>query len=281
MLARRIPALSLRELLEASLGLKVSRLQVSRRGLDDLDYISRNTGIGACLADYKVITETNSGRGDLWSDRVVSHVGLDNACGDYLVYVAEDQKTAERARFLDARGDDDRFGELLAIPECCRAFYSCSVRDHLLEDLLWIVAERCQTPWRVPQGANVCAQYFERGFLSHFPCDLGCPKSRSVAKRRFIEIGQIFERFAEWLADGCKWSYLVFRQGIAALTVCPADDGSCRVANLIDTRGTVPIWVLQGDLSVVREGESNAHSTLRIDGGRADEVISIVTAEDW
>jgi len=233
------------------------------------------------LAEYKVLTEVNSGRGSLWNDRVVEHVGLDEPHGDYLVYIAEDQNTAERARVLDAHGDDDQLGELLAVPGCCRAFYSCSIRDHILEDPLWIVAEQCQTPWDIPQGANVCAQYFERGFLSHFPCDLGCPQSRLEAKRRFTEIGQLCEQFAEWLAEGCKWSYLILRQGIAAMMAQPARCGSYRVTKFIGTRGAVPSWILQREFLSIRNGHLERPSALQGEARMVDEAIMIIASEEW
>jgi hypothetical protein len=279
-LAGKIPALSLRELLEAALGLKASRLQVSRQGLDALDDISRHTGLGACLAEYRVLTEINSGRG-AWNDRIVARVGLDDARGDYLVYVAEDQDTAEQARVFDALGDDNQFGELLAIPDCCRAFYSRYIRDSYVADPLWVVAERCEDSWRVPQGANICAQYFERGFLSHFPCDLGCSKSRGEARRRSIEVGEICESFAAWLAEACGWSYLILRQGLAAMKANPLGLRSCRVTEFMGMRGTVPSWIQQCEILSFTGGQLTGTSVSQIDEGRGDEAIMIITTQEW
>ena len=112
------PAIGLREVLEAVLGLKCSRVSVTRGTLERLEALARELGFGLAIGDSKRVSAFHPGKG-IWSDQVSKYVPLDDPTdGLFAAYLASTPAAALLARDTEAQTGDDSFGALLRIPQC-------------------------------------------------------------------------------------------------------------------------------------------------------------------
>lgn len=254
------PSIALRELIEAVLGLKCSRVSVTRGGLKRLEGLARELGFGIAVADSKRISAFHPGKG-AWSDQASKYVPLDDpAEGLFAVYLASTPEDAHIARQTEACVGDDAFGELLLIPPCCRRFY-LERRPQALaagDDYLWETLGANPPDGVEPAGANILAQYFGRCLLSHFPCSLSCAASRKESARRREIIAQVSQEFSDYLGEAHRWPVLVIRgKGMIAYpdatvangSVAPSPSAACQVI------GEIPLEFMQPNLlSIDEEG---------------------------
>lgn len=247
------PAIGLRELLEAILGLKCSRVSVTRSGLERLVVLARELGFGIAVADSKRISAFHPGKGT-WSDQASRYVPLDDpAKGLYAVYLASTPGDARTARETEAYMGDDSFGELLLIPACCRRFY-LERRPQALaagDDYLWETIGENPRRGVEPAGANIVAQYFDRCLLSHFPCSLRCIASRKASASRREIIAQVSRQFSDYLAEGHSWPVLVIRgKGMIAYPGAKVVNSSVapRPGQAPEVIGEIPREFIQPDL---------------------------------
>lgn len=195
------PPLALRELLEAVLGLKCSRVDVAEVGMERLYALSVSHGFGMALASFKTLPVLERDKGD-WSDHAAGYVDLSDPRGLYTVYLGPDEEAAETACLAEAQLGDDIFGELLGIPACCRAFY-LELRATALQrgdDYLELTLER--SAQRIPAGANILGQYFGQTLMSHFPCSLECARSREATWARGRALREVNEDLVDHLEEG-------------------------------------------------------------------------------
>lgn len=246
------PSQTLRELIEALLGIRSARVQVSDRGLNALDGLARRYGFGASVGDRKILCTPNPARG-LWSDSIAESVALTDHRGDFVVYLSRAQKDADRAREADFMGNNDALDHALGIPICCRRAFGRRAEAQPDRDPLSQLLEASDPLATVPIGMNVVAQHFGGGFLSYYPCSLQCPRSARLARDRFALLSLVDEHFALRLAHPCRRSYVVFATGIAALA--PLGQPSLATPEVLDYVGSVPAWIHQADaIAVNREG---------------------------
>jgi hypothetical protein len=281
------PAIGLRELLEAVLGLKCSRVSVTSAGLERLDALARELGFGIAVADSKRISAFHPGKGN-WSDQASRYVPLDDpAEGLFAVYLASTPDDARTARETEKHMGDDAFGELLLIPRCCRRFY-LERRPQALaagDDYLWETLGESSQRGVEPAGANILAQYFGRCLLSHFPCSLSCAASRKASALRREIIAQVSQEFSAYLAEAHSWPILVIRgKGMIAYPGATVANGTLmpRRGAAREAVGEIPAEFMQPELLFVDEegyvvAEHNRHLQ-RIPGADA-RLVAIGT--EW
>jgi hypothetical protein len=227
-LHEKAPPIALREVLEAVLGLKCSRLNVWQAGLEHLQALAREFDFGLAVSEWKMIVTLDEGKGD-WSDGVLQYVPFDDPRGLFSAYLGSTKEKAITALRAEANLGDDAFGELLGIPSCCRRFYTeCRERASSAgNDYLWETlgdVPRCKAE---PAGANIIGQYFGRCLLSYFPCSLRCGASRTASTTKREALSRVAPQLIDYLAEGHYWSALVLRgRGIAVYPgakVCAAE----------------------------------------------------------
>jgi hypothetical protein len=217
-LRQKLPALPLREILEAVMGLKCSRISLGSDELHYLKNLSNELNFGIAVSDSKTISKAELWKGS-WSDRVPHYVPLDYPEGLYTIYVGPNQEEAIAARFAEEVIGDEAFGKLLQIPSCCRNFYSDRQDRSSSEeiDYLWEVVETVPNHELAPLGANILGQYFDRCLLSHFPCSLQCEASRKESLRRSEILSKVAPELVAHLTEGHLLSALVIKgKGILA-----------------------------------------------------------------
>jgi hypothetical protein len=281
------PAIGLREVLEAVLGFKCSRVSVTRGALERLDRLARELEFGIAVADSKRVSAFLPGKG-MWSDQVSEYVPLDDpANGLFAVYVASTPADAQTARETEARTGDDSFGELLRIPKCCRRFY-LERRPQALaagDDYLWETLGESPGSQVRPAGANILGQYFGRCLLSHFPCSLSCAASRKESALRRQVIARVCSDFSNFLAGAHHWPVVVLRdKGMIAYPDAKVIDDCVMPRPDVERKilGQIPSELLQPDsLCMDEEGyvvvEHN-NQLRRIPGADAQ---LIVIGREW
>ena len=214
------PPQTTREVLEGLTGHRASRIQVSRDGLDAIDFLSRELDFGASVADYKIVCVPKRSLCG-WSDLVSDTLPLSSPHGEYLIYVGATKRDAENARIADASCDSRGFGELAGIPECCRTFFVQQVEGVAEGDPLKVVLDRSQSTKLVPMGCNIAAQFIGLGFLSHYPCSLGCQATALVSRSRYELMSRVNVDFANELRRGLSFAYLITGVGLSAFQCNP------------------------------------------------------------
>lgn len=127
-------------------------------------------------------------------------VGGDGGHQERFVYVGVDRATAERAMELDTL-DDERFGEILGYPACCRTAFrrnfphACSEQG----DVVPVVVDQTisRGPW--PFTLNMGAWYFGIGIVGFFPCTLDCIAAKQYGETAYREIERILPHEAHRL----------------------------------------------------------------------------------
>ena len=233
------PAMELRELLEAVLGLRSCRLQVSQKGLILIEDLAVKHCFGFAAGTYGLLVTPTPGLGD-WADGTGIAVDADHPDALVNVYLGHDTESALAAKHAEECLGDEAFGEVLGIPPCCRRFYSNLTFNIPSSDFHfhWRSVVAHPQEIEVPAGANFLGRYFGRSFVSHFPCSVTCPATRQQTLSRFGLISAIDQQFAEHIAAAHYWSYLVTRkEGIVAYrSTLPASDGTS-----FDLKGALPL----------------------------------------
>jgi hypothetical protein len=211
-LREKAPPIAIREVLEAVIGLKCSRLNVWQSGLEYLQALAREFNFGLAVSEWKIVPTLDAGKGD-WSDGVLEYVPLEDSRGLFSAYLGSTVEEAIIALKAETSLGDDAFGKLLGIPSCCRRSYMerCARASSTGNDFLWETIGAEPRRQAEPAGANVVAQYFGRCLLSYFPCTLQCRASRIVSATRRDTLSLVAPELVAYLAEGHYWSTLVLR----------------------------------------------------------------------
>lgn len=247
-LKNEAPAMELRELLEAVMGVRAARIQVSQRGLRRVKEIAKRYRFGIAVADYALLARPTSGLGG-WADGAGEEV--DHAHPEALinVYLGDCPDRAYIAKHAEEHLGDDAFGKVLGIPGCCRNFYSEAARHNLVSGLLfnWLSVASQPQNISVPFGANFLGRYFGASLVSHFPCALNCSATRRQTEERFSILREVDYDLAEKLIATHRWNYLVIKGTtiVAYMKATSCGDGlSFELADqvVLDHRGEMPRW---------------------------------------
>lgn len=183
-LQARLPIQACKEIFLASSGLKVSRVCLQPDQAEYLANLAEEFEFFLAASSRRVEHRKDLGKGG-WSNSVLEVHPIDGTTGDFELFVATEQGLAESACEYEAKGDDDKFGRLLGIPECCRIRYLewQSVAARKQNDFVPLIAKA--TVWDPPFEPmnNILAQYFGYSLLSHFPCSFDCRFSSKLSSK--------------------------------------------------------------------------------------------------
>lgn len=191
-----------REIAEAVLGLKVSRVYLTRRQLDLIDSVSQEIGLGISVGSRKHFLRSDNGP---WTDDVAAYLPLESAEGWFVVYLADDAEKADLARQYDETGRDSEFGELLGIPPCCiERFVAVWGREEREFDARAYLSQQLghRHIVRVNWRNNAFGQFFNRCLVSYFPCSLSCCATREIVQQRIQGLSMFAPDCAKYLKSG-------------------------------------------------------------------------------
>jgi len=164
----------------AASGLKITRTFMVDAELDSLLSLISGLNIQILLSKEKFLLGADVGKGG-YGNGFGATVPTDHPQGHFCVYIGHDLLELDEARLLDENGDDERFGKMLGIPECCRSHFAAHKEQfsNIQNDpTLFIKKDGPIVPW-----CSHFPMYFGYGLFSHFPCSLACAATQKLAIR--------------------------------------------------------------------------------------------------
>ena len=179
----RLSNTSVKEILLAAAGVKVSRLSVSDAELEFLGLLGEQFEFFLLASDERYLPRRDVGKGN-YCNAFERLTDPNETCGLRNVYIASDKSLVEAAKLLEKAVDDDLFGALLGIPHCCRDAYQrfLPIASAKQFDLMPLVLDNTPGPLSYESWLNYPAVYFGRSLLSFFPCSFRCPAAGAVAR---------------------------------------------------------------------------------------------------
>jgi len=183
------------ELLLALLGLKVSRLTLALR---DAVHLQRVLGIPLVCGTDLVVAQTDAALPSFSNLAVRSPIATDvfpllmpEQTID--IYISVDWRAAAICWALDRQ---DKAGELLGIPECCRRWFAANWEVCVKElegDLAYCCLKGLLIGGMVsiPSATNPYAIYLGGSLLSHFPCSPLCGATMAAAEQRRLALSGV------------------------------------------------------------------------------------------
>ena len=262
--------IAFRELLEAAAGWKVARIALSPQAAIAVVPVLRRHGLGVAVGEHCYVHAPDQGKAG-WSNRLARVAGDDEDVGDVYVYVAHNERVMIEAADAESHGDNEGFGEALAIPPCCREAYGryLTVIRERQNDPLWSTVLGTQQVWAHHSWNNVAAQYFGRSLLSFAPCSLDCVAAEGMARRAFELLEKIDPDLAASFLDAQR-SHVVFSDlcGVHRLERAYREGDVLRFAGVCST-GTSDL----GQMLAAADG-LRPQSTQRFDLLRGDQVLA-------
>lgn len=196
--------LQCRELCEATAGFKISRINAECEQVELLREWCFSRGLACEVSDFGVQENLrNEGKGAWWNTgRRVS----DDASIRY-VYVGLCRKQVSEMKLLEAGPTPNhrRIAELLAIPECCAAFYG-KFRDEAVnghdDDYATLTSRSTLATPPYAWQTNYFAQYFGFSLVHHYPCRWDCAATFDRARRAEAVVEGVS---SDWLALHRRW----------------------------------------------------------------------------
>lgn len=123
--------------------------------------------------------------------------------GKFFVYFSMDEHKAELAKFYESIRNDEKLGEVLGYPACCRRFYRERYDEaYKLGDeySLFTIENSAGFPFQT----NYLLRFFGISLLSHFPCSFTCSSSYDEGMAKFEAIRQENSKLASYIRDALQ-----------------------------------------------------------------------------
>jgi hypothetical protein len=165
--------------------LAVNGFKVTRTMMDDAELalilpVLSESNAEIFLSKEKFLLGSDAGKGG-YGNTFGAVVSTDHPQGYFCVYIGQDLMDLAEARHTDETGNDNRFGEMLGIPVCCRSHFSSNKGKFGSEQndpTRYIKRKGDVIPW-----CSHFPMYFGYGLFSHFPCSVNCAATKKIAIR--------------------------------------------------------------------------------------------------
>ena len=183
-----------REVIQAAIGLKPSRLILTETNTNAIIEILRNYKIPYFVLDTPIYCLVH-GKETTWSNRILLNKEINkfpkkNVQKNWCIYL-DMKKQFKELKECDFGKDDNQMAFYLGIPECCSKFYSKYAREALLYDLDFLPFCFDNTNFNQIGWCNILSQYLGHCLFSHFPCSFECEKTRELSKNTYDLLKQI------------------------------------------------------------------------------------------
>lgn len=197
----RLSDTSVKELLLAAAGVKVSRLSVTDGELQFLRRLADQHGFFLLASQERYLPLPDVGKGFCNAFKRVADSDQTGTLRN--VYIASDKSLVESAKLLEEAVDDELFGALLGIPHCCRDAYErfLPMASTKQCDLIPLVLENTPGSVSYDSWLNYPAIYFGRSLLSFFPCSFRCMAAVAVARCTYRILAECDEAWADSFLD--------------------------------------------------------------------------------
>ncbi len=123
--------------------------------------------------------------------------------GKFFVYFSTDENKAEHAKFYESIKNDEKLGETLGYPKCCRDFYKNKYNEAYEigdEYSLFTIANSNGFPFQT----NYMLRFFGISLMSHFPCSFTCQESYDEGMAKFEAVRQENPQLATYIRDALR-----------------------------------------------------------------------------
>lgn len=207
-------------------GRKVTRTMMGDAELALILPVLSESNAEILLSKEKFLLGTDAGKGG-FGNSFSAVVAPDHPEGHFCVYIGQDLMELAEARHLDETGNDERFGELLGIPACCRSHFSAKKEKFSSDQndpTNYIRQNGAVVPW-----CSHFPMYFGYGLFSHFPCSTNCSFTHEVALANEAFLRKASPKLADTFVRYQFMSYLYSEyDGIFAFEDI---EGECQGAN--------------------------------------------------
>lgn len=173
--------------------------------LEEVESFCKENHIFLIKSNFKVTLE-----GTEFSNKGLK-IGVDDLQrGMMFVYISKDESKANKAASFENQGDHKGLGGALSYPDCCTAFFdkyepNMSKLDNNYE--VPLVQESSGNAFSFYN--NVFLRHKDYCLLSHFPCNLNCEKSLSMAKKNFEVLKENNPEIAQDFIENLKGELIV------------------------------------------------------------------------
>lgn len=176
----------MREVLLAAAGVKVSRTCLGDSQLELLQSIASEHAFSVVASDDRYIHRPDVGKGGT-SNRIERQSKPDQTGGLWNVYIAAHPSLAATARMLEEMGDNEIFGLLLGIPQCCRNAFGRNrvVAAAKQNDFIGMALDATAGPMPFDPWLNYAANYFGAALISFFPCSFRCAAAAYASRNTY------------------------------------------------------------------------------------------------
>lgn len=178
----------------AASGVKITRTLMVDTELDRFLSTISDFDIQILLSKEKFLLGTDAGKGG-YGNSFGAVVPTDHPQGHFCVYIGRDLLELDEARRLDENGDDECFGKMLGIPECCRLHFAENKKRFSAtqnDPSLFTKQDSPMVPW-----CSHFPMYFGYGLFSHFPCSVACDATHKMAIRNEAMLRKVAPELAE------------------------------------------------------------------------------------
>lgn len=224
-LAPHVSALSLREILEATVGWKASRLVLTEAEVIVAAPILRRAGLAVGISEQRYRSLPSASVVG-WSHEPAPTLESDPE-GRLYLYVATDEARMVEAAAAEADGDAERFGVVLDIPACCRL--SFLRMQPMRGDPLLSTARLGDVFPLEGRWTNGAAGYVGYGLLSFAPCRQSCRYAARRARRTWRLLNALSVELAQRFLKAHEATYLWSdHQGLHTLVGAKREAGVVR-----------------------------------------------------
>lgn len=159
------------------------RIIASEGDLDSYKRFFKKHDIHYSLSDYKLRKETDENK---YSNKGVALPRDSEEKGELFIYFSKDKALAEKAKHAEKDSDHKELGRMLGYPECCTDFFNKEFPKQSRYKNDYVLASLRESKGFIfPFQNNISIRHLDLSLLSHFPCNLNCPKSKEMAGKNF------------------------------------------------------------------------------------------------
>lgn len=218
----------LREIMEAYMGYKVSRIHVDDRQKKCLEDFCKETRLLYLIGNYKVKDQVVVEKKGKWSNIGVK-VDIQEKNAWWYLYIGRKLEELEVAREFDfiEKNDPHIIGKLLKIPSCCTEFFLQNKQQALdlyFDDYSILTLRNTPESCHLHYLTNYISQYFDYSLISHYLCSFNCVESKKKAEESLNIVSEIWPELANKIVQNLK-KVMIFDNGNGVYSFTGKRDG--------------------------------------------------------
>lgn len=213
-----LPPSVIREILQASFGLKICRTSIADNKFAKLIEILEAAQLYVGISKMKYFACPDQGKGG-WCNAPPILLDPQVKLGEHFLYIGLNPEKVFSALQNEEVGEEE-FANELSIPKCCSDFYLSTIEQarQVQNDLLPFSFINTHEAYPYNLWTNMASQYFGYALNSFFPCSFNCQHAENIAKKTAEILQNVDEDFANEFLRYQTMNYLYTEyEGIFAI----------------------------------------------------------------